>query len=250
MFKPEFAKILFLTKAALNNVLRHGQAGFATDTNEYVIRDIAGNFHWFPAITAGAGNPDYCGFDANGTFRMYGGARTYRDELGDVTKLKRQGTGIVEDAAESAVGFNTLANLADYVYTNVQLNHDKDLTATIDHPHIHWWQTTANTPNWLLQWRWQTNGAAKTVAWSSAAYQTNIYAWAAGTINQITDWPEIAVPVGVQMSDIIQFRILRDNANASGLFVGADPVGATQYITSFDIHFLQNSIGSDSEYVK
>jgi len=275
----DFSRILFLTEAQLTSgILRHGQAGFATDTLRYIIRDLTGAYRYFFALIPGSGTLDVVAkfgatgledsqifdnglivrvgtaanntsFDTTGHQTMAGDGRPWRDELGDVTKLKKQGTGIVEDVTESSVGFNTAANLNDYLYANVQLNHDKDLASTV-HPHIHWWQTTANTPNWLLQYRWQINGAAKTVAWTSAIPAGSSYVWAAGTLNQITEWPAITPPVGAQLSDVLQYRVLRDNANASGLFAGADPVGATQYIMSFDSHFMLNSVGSDQEYVK
>jgi hypothetical protein len=52
------------------------------------------------------------------------------------------------------------------------------------------------------------------------------------------------------LSDGVEFRVIRDNANTSGLFAGTDPVNSTVRIKYFDIHIEKDSIGSNSEYSK
>ena len=94
----------------------------------------------------------------------------------------------------------------------MQLNHDKDLAASSTRT-CTGCKPRANVPNWLLQYRWQTQGAAKTTAWTSAKYSTHAATYTSGTINQITKWAAIAPPTGAGLSDIVQFRILRDTAN-------------------------------------
>ena len=60
----------------------------------------------------------------------------------------------------------------------------------------------------------------------------------------------IAPPSGAGLSDIVQFRLLRDCANASTLFSGTDPLTGNAAAVMFDLHFQTNSLGSDSEYTK
>ena len=57
-FDPAFARLLFLTYAELvtNQRLRHGQAGFATDTDQHVIRDLDGNYHIYSSGGGGGGD--------------------------------------------------------------------------------------------------------------------------------------------------------------------------------------------------
>lgn len=181
---------------------------------------------------------------------MVGNGRPWRDELGELLGKKRKGTRITEDLDEGTLLFSDACAIADdWVVMNVQLNHDKDLAASI-YPHLHWHQASANVPNWLLQYRWQLQGGAKTTAWTSVAYASHAATYSAGTLNQITKWAAIAPPTGAGLSDIVQFRLLRDTANGSGLFSGADPLTGNASAVMFDLHFQINSLGSDSEYTK
>lgn len=194
------------------------------------------------------GPSDQTAFDLTGHQTMTGNARPWRDELGDVTRLRTVGPGVSGDDVEGSIVFVAAANLSDYAVTNVQLNHDRDLAVGI-YPHIHYWQTTAAVPNWLLEYRWQRNGAAKVTAWTRAAWSAQAFTWTAGALNQIAAFPAI-VQAGSGISDVVQLRILRDSTNASGLFAGADPVAAPVHATSFDVHMQINSLGSTDEYAK
>jgi hypothetical protein len=196
------------------------------------------------------GSDDYTKFDTSGHQSMAGNSRPWRDELGELLGKKRLGTRITEDLAEGAVLFADNCQIADdYVITNVQLNHDKDLSAPL-HPHLHWFQASANVPNWMIQYRWQKSCGVKVTSWTSAKYTSHACAYSSGTIHQITGFGEIAVPVGTDLSDIVQFRILRDTDNDSTLFTGADPLSGNASALMFDIHFQTNSLGSTEEYEK
>ena len=202
------------------------------------------------ALTAHfGGDASYTAFDATGHQTMYTNARPWRDELGDVLTLKQLGTGLSTNATEASVDFNTAANLSDYLYKNVQLNHDKDLVSSV-YPHIHFWQAQNNIPNFLFQYRWQVDGGSKTTAWTNLAANNVAFTYSSGTLNQIAYATAITVPAGTTLSDIIQFRILRDNSNASGVFAGADPYTATVGLMSFDLHFQLNSLGSTDQFTK
>lgn len=189
-------------------------------------------------------------FEANGTLVSSGSATTWRDELGDVTKLKVQGSGIIDDAAESSVGLETAcAYASDYLYTNIQMNHDKRLLSVVN-PHIHFWQTTGSFPNLLVQYRWQRNGQPKVTSWTGLATSGSAFPYSSGTLNQIATFPSINPPTGANVSDVLQFRITRDKGNTSGSFVRDDNINATVYLTSFDVHFETDTLGSRTEYTK
>jgi hypothetical protein len=192
---------------------------------------------------------NYVKMIATGATTFAGTARPWRDELSDAVSLQQTGPSVSRSATESSVEFTTASNLSDYMFCNVQLNHDKDLTASI-YPHIHYWQAQNNIPNFLLQYRWQTNLGTKVTGWTNLKCNTNATAYTTGTINNIALSLPIAVPTGTTLSDVVQFRILRDNANTSTVFTGADPYTTTVGITAFDVHFAINSIGSSSEYTK
>lgn len=192
---------------------------------------------------------DYTQFDTRGNMTMVGNARPYRDEKNDVLNIKVQGTGLSVDATESTLDFTTAANLSDYGYVNVQLNHDRDELEPV-YPHIHWFQNNNASPNFLLEYRWNLNGKSKVTAWTRIKCNTLAFTYVSGTLNQISYTSPISAPSGSDVSDIIQFRIYRDNANTSTLFTGADAYTGDAELVSFDVHVEINSVGSDEEYVK
>jgi hypothetical protein len=193
---------------------------------------------------------NYTKFDTTGHQTMAGNARPWRDELTDALNIRSIGSGVSINNTESTVDFATNAQIAnDYLYCNIQLNHDKDLTSIIS-PHIHFFQSQNNMPNFMIQYRWQTNDGAKVTSWTSLKINTPAITYVSGTIMQISNGADITPPAGTGLSDIVQFRICRDTDNDSGLFTGADPYTTTVGILAFDVHFMINSLGSDTEYTK
>lgn len=196
-----------------------------------------------------AGN--YLQISDSGILTLNGSATVFDDLLGQLIgqKLESPSSAIVQNSAEGSVTFKTTSGLSDYVVTLPQMRHSWKIGSVV-YPHIHWWQTSSSIPNWMIQYRWQDQGTAKTTAWTSVKYDSHAFTYTSGTLNQITGFPDITPPVGAGLSDILQFRIIRDNANASGLFSGADPVATDIDAVSFDCHIEIDSLGSDEEYVK
>jgi hypothetical protein len=196
---------------------------------------------------------NYTNIDSNGHVTFLGTARPWRDELSDAVSLQQTGTGISRNTTESTVDYTHLSDLSDFMFANIQMNHDKDLTSNI-YPHIHWTQEKNYSPNFLIQYRWQINGRTKTTSWTNLPCNTLAFTYTSGSINQISYSNPITPPENVSLSDIIQFKIFRDNNNTSTVFPGTDPYNtggnATVSVLSFDIHLQLNSIGSDNEYTK
>ena len=200
-------------------------------------------------VLNGAGNP-VLDVPGNGHMRTYLTGRAWRDEYGDVLTLRSVGTGVSINAAESVAEFTVASDLNDFLYKNTQLNHDRDETAVVS-PHVHWFQASNAVPNFLFQYRWQVNGGTKLTPWLNLRMNVPFFTYVSGTIHQLCDLAaDIAPPAGSTISDIIQFRLLRDNANTSGAFTGADPYVGTVGVLSVDIHIQTNSLGSTTEYVK
>lgn len=164
-------------------------------------------------------------------------------------RLESPSSHIVINAAEAALEFKTSCDLTDYVIAVPQITHRWKLGSVLG-LHLHWEQTSATMPNWLLQYRWQKQGQAKTTAWTSLKWVSNAFTYASGTLNQITGFGTITPPVGYNLSDILDIRILRDVANGSGLFSGADALAVSVLAKSFDPHVEIDSLGSDTEYAK
>jgi hypothetical protein len=191
---------------------------------------------------------NYLQIDASGNLTLVGTATVFDDEKGDVLSLRVEGPGVSANVTESTVDFVRSANLSDYIYTNVQMSHRWKIGSVV-YPHIHYFQTVAGIPNFLLQYRWQKNGGAKTTAWTNYKCNTAAFTYTTGTIHQIAHDSGITPPAGSSLSDIIQFRIIRDVANSSGLFAGTDPDGSVVGIISFDVHTERDKLGSNSEYI-
>jgi hypothetical protein len=131
----------------------------------------------------------------------------------------------------------------------MQMSHRWEFGSVI-HPHIHWKQTKSGNPNWLFQYRWQRNSGSFTDVWTSLECNTPIFTYVSGDIVQISDSPAVTPPTGYGISDILQWRVIRDVANDSGLFTGADTVTGDVSSISFDFHFEMDTLGSREEYVK
>lgn len=194
---------------------------------------------------------DYSEFEDDGTYVAHGAATTFRDELNDLVKQGNNNPAdkIETNFAEGTLDFKTTATIDNYVTMNIQLNHDRKLASNVC-CHFHWFQASATMPNWLMQYRWQKNGSAKTTAWTSVKWSASAFTYTSGILNQITEFPDIVPPAGDGLSDILQVRFIRDTANASGLFTGADALAATASCTSFDAHIECDTLGSRQEYTK
>jgi hypothetical protein len=180
---------------------------------------------------------------------IFNGAATVFDDLGgDAIDLQQSGPGISLNLAEAQVEYLATSDLSDYMVKAVQLSHAWKVGSVV-YPHVHWMQTTSSVPNFLLQYRWQRTGEAKVTSWTNLICNTAALSYSSGTIHNIAHTAAgITPPAGADISDIIQFRILRDTANTSAAFAGADPVAATVAVISFDVHVEKDRVGSRSEY--
>lgn len=197
------------------------------------------------------GQNDYIEIDDQGRLRLAGTATVHDDLAWPLigSRLESPSSHIVTNNAECTIEFKTSCDLTDYLITVPQITH-KWLLGSAIHPHLHWEQTSANMPNWMIQTRWQMQGAAKTTSWTSMPRTTNAFAYSGGTLNQITAFGSITPPAGYGLSDIVDIRVLRDVSNTSGLFSGADGLGVSVFAKSFDCHVEMDTLGSNDEYVK
>ena len=201
-------------------------------------------------VTKIGGADDYTQIDADGTIVFVGAATVFDDVKFDALTLQQQGTGVSVNPTESTVDYLTSANHLDYMIASPQLPHAMKAGSVIQ-PHIHFTQAQNTMPNFALQYRWQINGGAKTTAWSAVKCNTPAFTYVSGSLNQIAKTVSgITPPNGYNISDIVQFRVIRDTANGLSLSYGADPYTATVGVLSFDCHVEIDTLGSHSEYTK
>jgi hypothetical protein len=195
------------------------------------------------------GEDDYLEVEADGTARFNGNATYWDDLIGGIAAAVTSGPGVTLTNAEQSLAFVKTADLSDYAWLAFQIEHRWKAGSTV-FPHLHWTQTAAGVPNWLIQYRWQRQGQAKTTAWSNYKCNTPVFTYTSGTLNQICYGAGITPPTGYGLSDILQVRLLRDTANTSTLFTGADPLDATAEVTAFDVHIECDTLGSRTELSK
>lgn len=193
---------------------------------------------------------NYSEFENDGTLVFNGSATVFDDESGSGINLQRTGVGISNNLQEATVEYLGSANLDDYISTSMQMKHKWKLGTKIK-PHIHWQQNQAIVPNWLIQYRWQSNGEIKNTSWTSVKCTNNTFTYTSGILNQISEIIDgITPPENASLSDIIQFRVLRDSGNDSGLFTGVDIYSGVASLMSFDFHMEIDTVGSRQEYIK
>lgn len=199
-----------------------------------------------------AGN--YAHIENDGTIVLLGDATTWRDELGNLIgqRLESPGSDIVQNLAEVSTTFKSSARYpTDYIGYNLQLNHDWFIGSLVEF-HCHWFQANAQLANWLIGYRWQINGQAKTVGWTLLPLNNGIFTFSAGTLVQISDaLTDITPPGTAYLSEIFQIHFYRDYTNASGVFVGAETTGLDIDVMMADMHRRSDVLmGSRLEYVK
>lgn len=235
-------KISFAVANGHYRIIMSG-AGRATETEEWLSLNDNTEARF-------GGLTDYTEFEADGSMLMVGDATVFDDLSLSTIAIKVQGTGLSNNTTEVQTEFTQAANLSDYLYGSTQITHAWLIGSDL-YPHLHWMQTTSGVPNWLLDYRWQPNGEAKETSWTRVAMNVPVYAYVSGTLNNIAHTLNpITPPANAGLSDIVQFKIYRDNANASTKFAGADPVAATAGALSFDLHIQRDRLGSRQEYIK
>lgn len=194
---------------------------------------------------------NYTGFETDGSMIFKGTATVFDDaQMPLISTTKQTPSGdILINEAEQTLDFSDACTLADYAIASIQMSH-KWLKGSDISPHIHWTQTAIGNPNWMVQYRWQVNNQPKTTAWTDLKMNVPVFTYVSGVLNQISNGADITPPATAVISDIIQFRIIRDTNNDSGLFAGTDPVSGDISSLSFDYHFEIDQVGSKEEYVK
>ena len=186
----------------------------------------------------------------DGTTRLDNTATVFDDMFGDISKVKVRGSGLSLNELENTIDFLISADTDDYAIVVYQMSHKWKMGSTI-YPHIHWVQEENKVPNFLIQYRWQKNGEAKTTTWTNyKCNTTSAFTYDGGSLNQITRGSGLTPPTGFGISDIIQIRIIRDSSNGSTVFSGNDPYTQTVSISSVDCHIEIDTQGSRGEYSK
>jgi hypothetical protein len=130
-------------------------------------------------------------------------------------------------------------NVNEIIYINVQMPHCWKEGSTI-YPHVHWHQANSATPVYKIDYRWIEMGAAVPSWTTGYTMSTKAYPYTSGTIHQLSSNSTGISGVGHTLSSILQIKLYRNDSAYSG----------DTLVTSFDIHYEIDSMGSSAEYTK
>jgi len=130
-------------------------------------------------------------------------------------------------------------NESEIAYLNVQFGHDW-LTGSDISPHIHYLQNEAGSPDFIIEYRWLSNGNAVT-DWTTDTTYMSVFPYTSGSIMQILEFPKIDGSAITGVSSMLQIKLYRRTG---------DGVSGDVQVLEFDIHIQIDSNGSDSEYLK
>lgn len=201
----------------------------------------------FGNVTSG----NFTKFENDGTMVMYGDATVYEDVIGNIltARIESPASNIVLNMDNASLTFQNDCTSADYIIITCQNPHKWEIGSII-YPHIHWEQSTSAIPNWVLGYRWQVNGGQKTSNWTYLPiYNGPVFNRTSGTLNQITTFNIITPPVNASLSDMVQFKLIRDYTNQFNFYSGSETNGLNVELQAMDYHFRINRLGSHGEYI-
>jgi hypothetical protein len=148
-------------------------------------------------------------------------------------------TDIEYNVPSNSILFKTTCNTnfsTDHVWLVGQLPHSAKTNAASCNPHIHFVQTSSTQTNmFLIRYKTYKIGDQISSTWTDIPLTNNAFAYTTGTIHQIAYGSGIPGPFGLSQNFDIKIW-------SRG--------GVACQLKFFDIHYQQDSFGSDAEYSK
>jgi hypothetical protein len=148
-------------------------------------------------------------------------------------------TDVEYNAPSNAIIFNTTCNTnfsSDHVWLVGQLPHSAATNAAYVNPHIHFLQSSATQTNmFLIRYKTYKAGGQVPDTWTDLPLTNNAFSYSTGTIHQITYGAGIPGPFGISQN--FDIKVWSRGGQACQL-------------KFFDIHYQQDSFGSDQEFSK
>ena len=127
----------------------------------------------------------------------------------------------------------------EIAYIIAQMPHEWQLESGLK-PHIHYVQDEAQEPVFKIDYRWYKNGSDPTGSFTTITASTFEFTYTSGSIMQIVSFPEIDGTGIDTVSSILDIKLYRDDNVVTGDVL----------VKEFDIHYIKDSLGSRSEFIK
>lgn len=136
-------------------------------------------------------------------------------------------------------------NTGEYVSTVLQMLHEKKLGSSIK-LHVHYVQSEVEQPTFTAEYRYyNANGVLVpasfiTINTSDLGGLKGKYPYTSGSIMQYAEFPLIAAPVNEDLSANFEYRLYRNDNDFSNDVL----------VKFIDIHYIKDTAGSRSEFIK
>lgn len=168
------------------------------------------------------------------------GATTTWDDLRVPLTTSKQGSTSKPDFDYTNVGYLFPQNDAtEILYFVVQMPHGWKVGSTI-YPHIHWQQSANQNVTWKIDYKWFNNNTAIPASFTTLNLDQLVFTYTSGNLAQISEPTAGISGTGKNLSSFLLVKLYRDDNVYTGDALAFD----------FDIHYEQDSIGSDQEFTK
>lgn len=196
--------------------------------------------------SAHGGDTNYTEFEDDGTMEFKGTATVWDDLVGSLIASRLESTAgkLNYNYANNTITMQSGGSIStanDRLIFNYQKPHGAK-TASSMNLHIHWEQVSTDQIEWAIQYRIQSNNAAKTTDWTSLTANSvddSVFTYpGSGAFNQITHLASIDL-TDSGISATVQFRLARTDSTS-------DDIDAV----FVDAHVEYDMLGSRTEFTK
>jgi hypothetical protein len=127
-------------------------------------------------------------------------------------------------------------DVTEIIYLIAQIPHGYRPGSDI-RPHIHWRQTGAALPTWVMEYKWFNTGDAIPASFTTISASTAVITYTSGSIHQLTSFGDIDGS-GKSLSSILLIKLYRNDNIVTGDVLAYE----------FDIHYQSIAAGSRNEF--
>lgn len=189
-------------------------------------------------------SPDYTAFEADGTMVLSGSATVWDDIFFPLVTAKQGQTDKPAFSTTEIAYLFPENDTAEFMYIIAQIPHTYMIGSDLS-PHVHWKQTQSGSVTFKMDYKWFPISGSVPASFETHIMNTPAVTYTSGSMHQLTYGTKISGSMlqttSVGVSSMMLIKLYRDDN-------GTYPGNAVVY--QFDLHYLKNSLGSRTEFVK